>query len=175
VGNINLDPDFADAEGRLAPGSPCIDAGSNGAVPEGVTTDLDGNPRIFNDVVDMGAYESQYVPVAVDDRVVVSLGSTRYDLQTMQTSGQMTITNTSATVVAGPVWVVITSISELPVTLTDATGTTSEGYSYVDVTALLGDGSLAPGEQIALRLAFNNPDRLRFTFTSSIRGVLPPE
>jgi hypothetical protein len=175
VGCIDSDPMFADADGRLAPDSPCIDAGSNAALPEGVTTDRDGNPRIFNGVVDMGAYESQYVPIAVDDRVIVSLGSTRYDLQTMQTSVQMTITNTSATAISGPVWVVIPSISELAVTLTDATGTTSEGYSYVDVTALLGDGSLAPGEEIAVRLAFNNPDRLRFTFASSIRGVLPPE
>jgi hypothetical protein len=175
VGCIDSDPRFADADGRLAADSPCIDAGSNAALPEGVTTDRDGNPRIFNDIVDMGAYESQYVPIAVDDRVIVSLGSTRYDLQTMQTSVQMTITNTSATAISGPVWVVIPSISELAVTLTDATGTTSEGYSYVDVTALLGDGSLAPGEEIAVRLAFNNPDRLRFTFASSIRGVLPPE
>ncbi|MDY7109555.1 MAG: choice-of-anchor Q domain-containing protein [Planctomycetota bacterium] len=54
---------------RLAPGSPCIDAGDNMAVPEGVDTDLDGNPRFVDDpatedtgngeppIVDMGAYE----------------------------------------------------------------------------------------------------------------------
>jgi hypothetical protein len=42
---------------HLLPGSPCIDAGSNGALPVGVTTDLDGNPRIVNGTVDMGAFE----------------------------------------------------------------------------------------------------------------------
>ena len=54
---------------RLVAGSPCIDAGNNGAVPVGVTTDLDGNPRFRDDpntpdtgagaapLVDMGAYE----------------------------------------------------------------------------------------------------------------------
>jgi hypothetical protein len=39
----------------------CIDAGSNALVPSGVTTDLEGPPkvRIYNSVVDMGAYEYQ--------------------------------------------------------------------------------------------------------------------
>jgi hypothetical protein len=65
---INLDPLFVDAAGgdyHLQAGSPCIDAGSNSLLPEGMATDLDGNPRIVDgdgDVtatVDMGAYEFQ--------------------------------------------------------------------------------------------------------------------
>jgi hypothetical protein len=68
-GNIDADPLFADADGRLSPRSPCIDAGDNTAVPEGCTTDLDGKPRfVFGTrlirfaaapIVDMGAYEFQ--------------------------------------------------------------------------------------------------------------------
>ena len=58
TGNINADPLFADVDLRLSAGSPCIDAGDNSAVPPGVITDLDGYPRIVNDVVDMGAYEA---------------------------------------------------------------------------------------------------------------------
>jgi hypothetical protein len=66
-------PDF-----RLRSGSPCIDAGDNTAVPEGITTDLDGNPRFVDDpdtadtgqgdppVVDMGAYEFQGMPCPWD-------------------------------------------------------------------------------------------------------------
>jgi hypothetical protein len=42
---------------HLLPDSPCIDAGDNDAVPADVTTDLDGNSRIVNGFVDMGAYE----------------------------------------------------------------------------------------------------------------------
>jgi parallel beta-helix repeat protein len=69
VGNINADPLFADADGAdgvigtedddlsLLPGSPCNNAGNNSAVPPWLDTDLDGNPRIMNDIVDMGAYE----------------------------------------------------------------------------------------------------------------------
>jgi hypothetical protein len=58
--NINTDPMFVDAgsgDCHLLAGSPCIDAGDNSAVA-GVPTDLDGNPRIVNSIVDMGAYEA---------------------------------------------------------------------------------------------------------------------
>jgi hypothetical protein len=66
--NINADPCFVDEVGgnlRLTSGSPCVDAGDNAAA-SGITTDLDGNPRVVDgdtnatDIVDMGAYE--YMP-----------------------------------------------------------------------------------------------------------------
>ncbi|MHC4217858.1 MAG: dockerin type I domain-containing protein [Planctomycetota bacterium] len=80
--NISAGPGFVDpANGdyRLAPGSPCIDAGDNTAVPVEITTDLDGNLRFVDDpatpdcghapgecgippVVDMGAHELQPCP-----------------------------------------------------------------------------------------------------------------
>jgi hypothetical protein len=59
-GCIDADPLFADADGRLSLGSPCIDAGNDAAVPPGVTTDLDGSPRIQGVCVDMGAFESEF-------------------------------------------------------------------------------------------------------------------
>jgi hypothetical protein len=60
TGNIDADPLFADADGRLLDGSPCIDAGNDAAVPPSVITDLDGNPRIQGARVDMGAFESEF-------------------------------------------------------------------------------------------------------------------
>ncbi|UCD48963.1 MAG: right-handed parallel beta-helix repeat-containing protein, partial [Phycisphaerales bacterium] len=69
-GNIDADPLFVNVEGadgvigtddddlHLLPGSPCIDAGENLAVPESAVADLDGGPRIINGTVDMGAYEA---------------------------------------------------------------------------------------------------------------------
>jgi serine protease len=64
-GNISADPLFADpssADFHLLAGSPCIDAGFNGA-PFLPATDFDGGPRIIPGqmngpaIVDMGAYE----------------------------------------------------------------------------------------------------------------------
>ena len=59
-GNIGVDPRYRDAgagDYRLQTNSPCIDAGNNGYVVG--TTDLDGNRRIANGTVDMGAFEFQ--------------------------------------------------------------------------------------------------------------------
>jgi len=95
TGNIDEDPLFADAELRLSVGSPCLDGGNNTAVPadtadidgdgdtsERTPLDLDGNPRFVNDppkpdngvadppdypyIVDMGAYELDYVYGDID-------------------------------------------------------------------------------------------------------------
>jgi len=59
-GNIDADPlflDVPDDDLRLSSASPCIDSGDNYAVPDGISADLDGRPRIVNGIVDMGAYE----------------------------------------------------------------------------------------------------------------------
>ena len=67
-GNIDASPAFVDGSHgnlRLDSASHAIDAGNNDAIPAGVTTDLDGNPRFIDGdgdriaVVDIGAYEWQ--------------------------------------------------------------------------------------------------------------------
>ena len=56
VGNISNNPEFVSiTDFHLTPISPCIDVGNNTYVTG--TYDLDGNPRIWNGIVDMGAYE----------------------------------------------------------------------------------------------------------------------
>ncbi|MDG1114009.1 MAG: right-handed parallel beta-helix repeat-containing protein, partial [Pseudomonadales bacterium] len=58
--NILVAPLFADfnqGDFRFRESGVGIDAGSNGAIADIDGTDLDGNPRIVNGVVDIGAYE----------------------------------------------------------------------------------------------------------------------
>jgi Right handed beta helix region/Immunoglobulin I-set domain/PKD-like domain len=77
TGNIDANPLFLNAPSdlRLGAGSPAVDSGNNAGVPGGVTTDVAGLPRFFDDpgaanvgagtppLVDMGAYER--VPLTV--------------------------------------------------------------------------------------------------------------
>ncbi len=77
-GNIDADPLFVDPDNgdwHLSPGSPCIDAADNTAVPKGIDTDLDGFNRFVDTrctddtgkgkppIVDMGAHEFQVFQV----------------------------------------------------------------------------------------------------------------
>lgn len=60
--NIQDDPLFDDPDGgnlRLRMGSPAIDHGDNGALPAGITVDLDRAPRIVGAAVDLGPHEFQ--------------------------------------------------------------------------------------------------------------------
>jgi hypothetical protein len=73
-GNFDAPPRFAAPQARdyrLTNGSPCIDAGNNGAIEPAARIDLDGGPRFVDDphtpdrglgaspVVDLGAFEFQ--------------------------------------------------------------------------------------------------------------------
>ncbi len=73
-GNVSLLPNFIDPEGadhvagtedddyRLTIPSACIDSGNNAVVPANLLADIDGNNRISNTTVDMGAYEYGSTP-----------------------------------------------------------------------------------------------------------------
>ncbi|MHC4556220.1 MAG: C10 family peptidase [Planctomycetota bacterium] len=53
---VGIDYDGAAAIWTLKSSSPCINSGTEADLP---ATDLAGNPRIYSDVIDMGAYENQ--------------------------------------------------------------------------------------------------------------------
>jgi hypothetical protein len=114
-------------------------------------------------------------PGPVNELVRISTGLVSYDRRTGQYSTLITIKNTSTTEIGQPVWLVIESISNPAVTLAGADGTTADGKPYFDLSSLLGDGKLNPNESISKRIYFNNPNRLKFTFTRSVRGVVEEE
>lgn len=61
---INPNNDYwIDGDYYLMWRSPCIDAGDPNYIPEPNETDLDGNPRIINEIIDIGAYEAPLGPL----------------------------------------------------------------------------------------------------------------
>jgi hypothetical protein len=105
TGNIDADPNFlsAPADLRLGPLSPAVDAGNNSAVPGGVTVDIAGLPRFFDDpdvpdtgsgltppYVDMGAYER--IPITVTDPSNVIVCSGEQAQFSVTATGQPTLT-----------------------------------------------------------------------------------
>jgi Immunoglobulin I-set domain/Right handed beta helix region/S-layer homology domain len=104
TGNIGADPLFigAPTDLRLGVGSPAVDAGKNLDVPGGVTLDLAGLPRFFDDptvpdtgsgippLVDMGAYER--IPITVTAPGNLTLCSGASAVFTATATGQPTLT-----------------------------------------------------------------------------------
>jgi parallel beta-helix repeat protein len=89
----NLDPLFVDADNddyHLQAGSPCTEAGDNDA-PELPATDKDGNPRIGNSVVDLGAYEYQSSPPSQ-----VQFSASSYEVNEGDGTATITVTRTAS-------------------------------------------------------------------------------
>jgi len=104
TGNIDADPLFRayPADLRLGTPSPAVDSGNNATVPVGVTTDLSGLPRFYDDpavpdtgagtppIVDMGAYER--VPLSVTSPSDLSLCSGADAMFSVTAAGAPTLT-----------------------------------------------------------------------------------
>ena len=138
-GSAAWDPDFVSGTNlRLTSTSPAIDAGNNAAVPAGVTTDRDGNTRIVNATVDLGAYEYA-APVNVAPAV-----TTQPTDQTVATGGTATFTAAATgsptptvrwqvlTPTSGGAWVDVPGATSTTLTLTDVT-VAMNGYRYLAV------------------------------------------
>ncbi len=102
TGNINSNPLFVgDGDYHLQSNSPCIDAGSNTAL--GIpASDKDGNPRIVNGVIDMGAYEFQGITIALSITKTVDIdfgspGSTLNYGLSFKNRSATTVTNVKIT------------------------------------------------------------------------------
>ena len=122
---------------RLIEGSPCVNAGNNSFNP--TATDLDKHVRVFNDIIDMGAYESPYktisIMLVVDDYAPVT--------------GEKTITITGSTLLAdgmsiGDVWVTLCGI---PATIVSAKSNEIVCIAWPSNFAMLGSIEIFNGIQ----------------------------
>ncbi|MHC4498150.1 MAG: right-handed parallel beta-helix repeat-containing protein, partial [Planctomycetota bacterium] len=156
TGNIADDPWFVEAVGadhvagteddnlRLLSGSPCLDAGDNSALPPSLITDLDGNPRVVNGVVDMGAYEgpkqgfrlnTQAVTVAEGQAATFTVALAMDPLGTVEVTVAHRSGDSDITVVSGASLVFNSSNYTQPQTVTLAA---AEDADYFNGSAVIG-------------------------------------
>ncbi|MHB9134134.1 MAG: PxKF domain-containing protein [Armatimonadota bacterium] len=160
TGNIDADPAFVrdpapgedgawgtadDDPGNLAlkAGSPCIDMGNNAFFdPEFLSYDLAGNPRVVNEIIDMGAYEFQGTAADATPPVITTPGN----LTATATSPGGAVVNFTVTAeddVDGPITPTVAppsgstfplSTTTVNCTATDAAGNTATESFTVTVT-----------------------------------------
>lgn len=71
IEHIGPHKDALSADWNLKPCSPCINRGINDSLPASVTRDISGLPRIFDNTVDIGTYESQLVETPLNKRMTL--------------------------------------------------------------------------------------------------------
>jgi hypothetical protein len=115
AGNIASNPIFmsiSTGDFHLTASSPSINAGSNAAL-ELHATDKEGNPRIANAIVDMGAYE--YQSAAVVPSLDISMSKAAYINGDTVTATEFRFRNAgSAAVCELKVWLAIPGFGEIP-------------------------------------------------------------
>ena len=127
-------------------GSPAVDAGSNGLIPSGITTDQRGLPRIVNNIVDIGACEyqltaSKLVFTSTAQKFTAGMASGAIAVQLEDGSGIVVVaggagqtvslaTTTSAT---GTFW--DTADTGTITTVTIPAGSSTASFKYEDTAA----------------------------------------
>lgn len=109
--------------------------------------------------------------VSLDGKVSASFTGLVLNRTTNTFDAQATITNTSAETIVAPLSLVITGITPTSVSLANPAGQTAGAKPYVEVP--LPAAGLLPGASVSkVLLKFNNPSRVRFSFTHSLLGII---
>ena len=161
-GNLNSNPLFVDelnGNFRLSFGSPAINSGQNAVNNQ--TLDLDGNPRIFNSIIDRGPFENQTASATQVTATSPTANATNVALDTnivLTFDGAVANANVNANniLVQG-----------------SQTGTIAGAFSGGDTTEITFDptNNFKPGETITVSvtasLGINNATVFSFTTTVS--------
>ncbi|MCL1921271.1 MAG: InlB B-repeat-containing protein [Kiritimatiellaeota bacterium] len=122
-GNVSGNPLFAPMDLRLSPGSPCLGAGAT--VHATHPTDILGNDRIVNGLVDMGAYQGAWAPRAGDEHVPRNVEASRDVRGAVRVSWE-------APMSGGAVLYAVCRLDEATGKFAPLSGWLSEGMEFVD-------------------------------------------
>jgi parallel beta-helix repeat protein len=129
TGNINANPLFVNASAgdlHLLYNSPCINIGNPDFVPEPNETDIDGEPRVMLNRVDMGADE--FNPFEIDFNII---NKRRIGRSLFEYDCEVSLTNISLFTVSSVALEIIK---------------TSDNMVVIDPAVTFGDTEISPGE-----------------------------
>lgn len=186
--HTTVDPLFVDAVNgnfRLQPSSPCKDAGVNAFVLS--LTDLDGNPRIQNGIVDMGPYEIEAAVSNTPNATIYYVDVSRPDDSGIGTSWSTAKKSIQAAVnqaVAGDIVLVSNGVYNTGVTITPnyssnnrlviTNDITVKSVNGADVTIIEGSGIEYYGTDSAVRCVYMSKGVLDgFTLTKGTTLAYP--
>ena len=140
TGNISSNPGFDGTGVRLSVGSPCREAGNNAYAIGG--PDPDGNPRIVNGTVDMGAYEFVYPKIIVlaSNGVVLSNNLTAPTIANGTDFGYSLINGTPPTSTFG---ISNAAFGILTISAVSLSGANPADFEIISYPASVGSGSVS--------------------------------
>ena len=114
-------------------------------------------------------------PVDVTDLVQVTYFGTQVNTRTRTVSFYGTITNISAETLSGPIHLSWSNMQPATAVPRNADGTREDGTPYFDITPLVGDEQLEPGETSAARIfSIYNPTLRPLSFDNVVTAVVAP-
>jgi hypothetical protein len=104
----------------------------------------------------------------VDAQTATAFFGLRYNRSTRTYVGFATVTNTSSTPLATPLYLVITAVTPSTATVVNAHGQTLQQHAYYDLSRLVSGTALAPQATTArLTLEIRNPTQAAIQITAS--------
>ncbi|WMN11066.1 choice-of-anchor D domain-containing protein [Marivirga salinae] len=158
TGTINQDPLFVDAANgdlTLQDCSPAINAGKNADIPAGITTDLAGNARTLDVMVDMGAYENP--------QSEINLQGNNTSIVSGDTSPSTADDTAIGNVAVGDSKVITYTIEN--------TGSKALAVSEINITGTQSSEFVVGGITLPLSIAANSSASFTLTFTAAASGV----
>jgi hypothetical protein len=152
VGNISDDPLFVNpsaGEYHLQSDSPCIDTGDNSAInlPE---MDKDGNLRIINNTVDMGAYEYGDTEAPNQAPVADAGPDATYTLELSQPTIEVTLDGSGSTDIDGVIFAYTWSGTPDPNDVVSPTVTLSAGVHTFTLVVTDDDGATSDPDTVTI-------------------------